>query len=91
MRRLLIALWGAVAWLLSRFATAARANEAENLRDELFEARQRIKQLESEKALAEGEVEYLTLWQKKAIESIKAETEAHVARRVLATAGAREE
>lgn len=91
MRRLWIALWGAVARLLSRFAAAAQANEAANLRDELFEARVRIKQLESEKALSEGEVEYLTLWQKKVIETIKAETEAQVARRILATAGGREE
>lgn len=91
MRRLMIALWGAVARLLARFGDAARANEAENLRDENFELRVRVKQLESEKALSEGEVEYLTLWQKKVIETIKAETEAQVARRILATAGGREE
>lgn len=91
MRRLWIALWGAVARLLARFGDYARANEALNLREELFEARVRIKQLESDKAILEGELEELALWRKKLIETHKAETEAQVARRVLATNTGREE
>ena len=91
MRRLWIALWGAVAGLLSTFADYARTREAMNLRDELEEARHRAALLESQRAILEGEVEELALWRKKIIETIKAETEAQVARRVLATAGGREE
>jgi hypothetical protein len=83
MRRMLAALWSFVAARLRRYADRAQQNVNENLKADLFDERQRTKQLDATIAIRDFEIKLLTQRLQCEFEHKRTETEIEIAKRVI--------